>query len=587
MAKKKKAASRPKRAGASSKKASAATEYGVIKKPRRGRIKIALCYPNSYQVAMGSLAFHHVYHLFNQHDDVLCERSARADDGSATRTIESNSPLSSFDIIAFSLSFEADLANLAEMMHKAGIPLDAVERMEQGAPLILIGGVVCMLNPEPVAPFADVISVGEGEITIPRFLDVIRDYGIKEWRRSLPEMAGQSGLYVPSLYDLSYNEDFSIAKRNRTDKDAPRMVIREVTDDLSIDPARTRVFTDDAEFSEMALVELSRGCVHGCRFCASAFVYRPPRWVKADAVAEALEEGFEHRDKAGLVCSSATDHPEFEQIREWIRAQGKDHSVASLRLDQVTPELLADIHSCGHRTLTLAPEAGGDRLRKIINKPLTNRDISRAAEMVGASKMPRLKLYFQVGLPFENANDIDSIAPLVAMVKAFLAKGAGKKNWSGKITASVNPFVPKPGTPFQWRDMDSMDSIKVKLNHVNKALTKIGGVNVNLGSAREAVFQAVVARGDRRVGQTIAQAVMDSQNPATYLKSGNKIAPPAEWYIRRQRDKNEILPWDFIEAKVAKSFLWRDCERAKVGRTTPPCSPGKCERCDACKTRKK
>jgi len=557
-------------------------EQGAIRKSRRGRIRVALCYPNSYRVAMGSLAFHHVYHLFNLHDDVACERAVMLPDGKPSRTIESNSPITSFDIIAFTISYEADLPNLAAMLHRAGVPLDPDRREELAAPLILAGGVICMMNPEPLAPFVDVVSVGEGEETIPPLLDVLRKAGIEDWRKKLHVMARTAGLYVPSLYQVLYGGDGRIAERKPLYKSAPALIKRAFKKDLSDDPARTRVFTDQAEFSDMALIELSRGCVHACRYCAAAYVYRPPRWVKAEAVAEALEDGFEHRDKAGLVCASATDHPEFASIRAWIRDQGKAHSVASLRFDQVTPELLDDIHASGHRTLTVAPEAGHDRLRNVINKPMTNRNISRAAEMVGASRIPRLKLYFMVGLPFETSNDVDGIAPLVAMIKAFLAKGAGKKNWPGRITVSVNPFTPKPATPFQWREMEDAKNLATKLDHVQRSVRKLGGVAVHPGSVREALLQAAIARGDRRTGQAIAAAVIDGKNPATYLKTGHGATPPAKWYIHRPLGKAEPLPWDFIDHRVAKSLLWKDYERAGVGRTTAPCKPGGCERCDAC-----
>jgi radical SAM superfamily enzyme YgiQ (UPF0313 family) len=258
--------------------------------------------------------------------------------------------------------------------------------------------------------------------------------------------------------------------------------------------------------------------------------------------------------------------------------------VASLRLDQVTPEMLADIKDCGRRSVTLAPEAGSERLRRIINKPFTDRAIARAMEMIGTVGIMRLKLYFQVGLPFETEADVEAIVPLVAMMRAFLAKGAGARKWAGKISVSVNPFVPKPNTPFQWRPMEDKAELKKKLVSLSRALSRIGGVNVSGTPVREAVVQALIARGDRRVGAVIARAAEGDKILCEYLKKSGALDPPLPWHVHRERDPDEALPWDFIAGGPGKSFLWNDYLRARDEKLFPQCRPGRCEACEACQS---
>jgi len=300
----------------------AAGEIGVIRKPHHGRIRIALCYPNAYELAMGNLGFHQAYHLFNLEDDVACER-AMLDSRGRPLTIESGLPLREFEIIAFSISYEADLMNLAMMLHQSGVPLSPEKRRQKNSPLVLVGGVMAFLNPEPLAPFADVIAVGEGEAIIPPLLSAYRAARERARPELLAALARAPGVYIPSFYDVSYNGDGTIALRRALHPDAPATIRRTIKKDLSQGPACTRVFSEAAEFGDMALVELGRGCVQACRFCAAAYIYRPPRWTGAQAVEAALEKGFELRSRAGLVAASVTDHPEFARIRSWVRAQGR------------------------------------------------------------------------------------------------------------------------------------------------------------------------------------------------------------------------------------------------------------------------
>ncbi len=277
------------------------------------------------------------------------------------------------------------------------------------------------------------------------------------------------------------------------------------------------------------------------------------------------------------------DHPEFEKIVDWIRANGKTHSVASLRIDQITPELLSQIKDCGHKTITVAPEAGTERLRKIINKQITDDQIFKAMEMIGASDIPRLKLYFQVGLPFEEDADIEAIPVLLSRMKSSLQKGWGKRNWATAIQASINPFVPKPGTPFQWRSMADQKHLKKKLGFLRKEMRKLGGVTVTNASPKEASLQALIARGDRRTAGAIVDSIEAGQSLIHTLRKSNANIPDERWYNLRERTQDEILPWEFIDNGVTKKYLYKEYEKAKAGKVTPPCDTENCRRCDACK----
>jgi len=310
-------------------------ETGVIKKTRGDRTAVALVYPNSYELAMGNLGFHQVYHLMNMRDDVVCERAVWTPESAVPRTIESDSPLSDFEILAFSVSYEIDAANMIALIKKLGIPPTAKGRAAENAPLVMAGGVMCFMNPEPIAPFCDAIAIGEAEAIIPAMFDTYRKFRSSERDKLLDGLSSVPGVYVPSLYRMDYGSDLGIEARSPINGGPPK-VHRMVCDNLGEDPARTRVFTEKAEFSDMALIELSRGCTHACRFCAGAFVYRPPRWTPVEAAESALSERLQHREKAGLVAASATDHPWFNRIRSHVKEMGKAHSVASLRLDQAT-----------------------------------------------------------------------------------------------------------------------------------------------------------------------------------------------------------------------------------------------------------
>jgi len=555
-------------------------ETGAIRKPRGDRITVALCHPNRYQVAMGALGFHQLYHLFNQFDQVVCERAVFDPVPSRPVTIESGTPISGFEIIAFSISYETDLVNLAAMLERAGVPLDAEGRERANAPLVLVGGALAFLNPEPLAPFADAVAVGEAEAILPGLIEALLADRARPREELLRGLARAPGVYVPSLYAVSYFEDGTLKEMHPLTAEAPPRIKRLIMPDLAADPARTRVFTDRAEFSDLFLIELSRGCPNACRFCSAAYIYRPPRWTPSAAVMEAVAGGRTLRKRAGLVAASATDHPEFAEIVRGLRAAGMDPSPASLRLDQVSAGLLSELKRAGHKTLTLAPEAGGERLRRALNKPISDERILSVMELVGASGLPRLKLYFQVGLPGETIAEAEAVVELVKKIKAALAQGAGKRSWPGRLSLSVNPFVPKPATPLQWEPMAEPGELKKRLNLIARAAGRLGA-SFSGTSVRESTAQALIARGDRRLAGVIAHAVREDLALARLMKNPPG-SPPLSWFVNRDRDCSELLPWDFIDHGFDRRLLQKEREKFRAGRLTPPCRPGRCRLCAAC-----
>lgn len=554
-------------------------EPGAVKKSWADRVPVALLYPNSYRVAMASLGYHQVYHLINAREEFVCERVVLPESG-PPRSIESGKPLTDFEIIAVSISYEEDALNLARMLLAGRVPLDIDARDDYDSPLIVAGGVIAFLNPEPIAAFCDAVAVGEAEVILPGILDRCLDLRDRPRDEILCGLTGVAGVYVPSLYEVGYGDDGGIERRVALSPAAPEAVAHLVAPDLS-GPARTRIKCDAAEFGDLMLVELGRGCPHGCRFCAGSFLYRPPRWTPAEAVAAALAERPPGLDRAGLLAAAVTGHPEFQNIREGLAADGLPYSLASLRLDEVTADLLDELVGGGAKSVTLAPEAGSERLRRIINKDLSDEQIEDAMAAIGAAGIRRVKLYFQVGLPTETAADLEACGSLLKKMQAALARGAPGRNWLPQVTVSANPFVPKPATPFQWEAMARPEELRERLGALKQAAGK-AGMAFGGSSVPEALFQAWVSRGDRRVGAALAKAVDESLDGRRALKLKMSGLPPADWYLHRERDRAEVFPWDFITHGCDKKFLWGEREKSRSGKLTPPCRPGECKRCAAC-----
>jgi len=561
------------------------SETGAIRKRWKGRIKVALVYPNTYHVGMSNLGFQAVYELFNTFEHVVCERSFLPDDagsGTAERitTIESGNPISAFDVIAFSVSYENDYPNLLTILEKAELPLRFRDRGIPH-PLVIAGGVAFFLNPEPLAPFIDCFLIGEAETILPRFFETLSRDLIRQDRRSCLHKLARDvpGTYVPSLFRTTYNSDGTLCGFEPI-TDVPPIVDRQYVKDLSHISTCSPIITPDTIFDSTFLIEVSRGCPHGCRFCSTGFVYRPPRFRPFSLLKECMHKGTSRTEKIGLVGAAVSDLPDLNKICGREFEKDTRLSFSSLRADALTPELLSVLRKGKTKTATIAPDAGSERMRNVINKGITETDILDAAEQIVAAGIPNLKLYFMVGLPTETMDDVDAIVTLCKQIKHRFLKSSRARKRMGEITVSLNSFVPKPFTPFQWVKMDDVSLLKEKIKRVKNGLKRVANIRVHADIPRWAYIQALLSRGDRKVAEILSLVNTNQGNwPKTFKSSS--INP--DFYVLRERSLDEVLPWEFMDHGISKSFLKTEYKRALQGKTSPPCPMESCNICGVCK----
>jgi len=539
-----------------------------------------LVYPNRYDVGMSNLGFQGVYGIMNAFDDVVCERVFLGEPESVSqggpRSLESNQVLHRFDILAFSISFENDYLNFLTILDRAGLPLYGSERSSDH-PLVMVGGVTSFLNPEPLAPFVDCFVIGEAEAVLPRFFETFKAHPTKETR--LQALANEvPGIYVPALYDVDYAPDGTIAAF-RARHGAPDRVQRSVVADPSLPPVCTTILTPYTTFANTYLIETARGCPHGCRFCAAGFVYRPPRFKSVHQLEVSMERAAAYTSKVGLVASDIGDLPSIRGICLKAASENLHLSFSSLRADVLPPEFLTLLTQSDAKTATIAPDAGSERMRRLINKGISEDDVLGAVDKLVGAGISNIKLYFMIGLPEETMADVEAVPALCKKIKHRFLKASRPKARMGQIVVSLNSFVPKPFTPFQWSPMAPVRELKNRIRYIQRELKKVANIQVHSDLPKWAYIQALLSRGDRRTARLLVGALGNEGNWAKTLKES--ILNP-DFYVYRRRPRDEILPWDFIDNGIEKSFLLSEYQNALREKRTPPCDPETCHRCGVC-----
>ncbi|MFI5176914.1 MAG: radical SAM protein [Vicinamibacterales bacterium] len=553
-----------------------AREVGAIRKSHGGRLRVALSFPNTYFVGMSNLGLQTVYKLFNADDRVVCERvflppkqeiAALLARREPLVTIESQTSVHDFDVLAFSVSFEWDYTNVLTMLRLAGLAPRSARRHRRH-PRVVIGGALTFVNTQPLAPVADVIAAGEAELLVPALVDAWHDAGHRD--ELLATLAAARGFYVPAFYDVAYDGPGRVAAITpRAGTEAPPLVRKaavKATDLL--DPPSTTIFTPDTEFGSRLLIEVVRGCANLCRFCWAGYNYLPVRPFPTSRILEIAEAARPHARRIGLVSIALCDHPDIVPILERLVAMGYGISPASLRLDDLTEPIVSLLRQSGERSITIAPETGSDRLRRVINKTVTNDEVLDRAGLIFRSGIENLKLYYMIGLPTETDEDLVAIRDLTLEIRARMLDAARPRGTLGRIVASVNPLVPKPGTTYQWLPMTDADVIEDKIARLRALTADLDNVYFNIKSERQSFYQGLLSLGDRRVADVIERAEANGGNwRAAVAEAGLDAAA----YLYRDRSADPFLPWQIIDGGFKAGFFRQELEKSlRAEWTLPP-----------------
>ena len=576
----------------------------AVKGWQEAELHFAFCFPDTSEVAMSHLGMKILYAAINAQPWSLCERvcmpwvdmmALMQEENVPLFSLESRHALHDFDVVGFTLQYEMSYSNILAMLKLGGIPLLREER-GQDDPIVVAGG-PCAFNPEPLADFIDAFMVGDGEEQIIELNAVIN-----EWKKSgagkdvlLRRLAQVRGVYVPALYDVTYNQDGTIASFRPNCPEAPEKVLKAIVTDLdSVIYPRDIPVPYTEIIHDRIMLEIMRGCTRGCRFCEAGMLYRPVRERSLEHLVElasSLEKttGYEEISLSSLSSGDYTCLAEL--IRELLkRMEGKHVSISlpSLRLDSVLKESLEETQKERKTSLTFAPEAGTQRLRDVINKGVTEADLMEKVTDAFQGGWSSVKLYFMMGLPTETDEDLDGIADLARkVVSAYFAVPKGQRAKGLRVTCSASVFVPKPFTPFQWEPQDTLDTVQQKQMHLREALRSVKGVNFNYHESGLSFLEACFSRGDRRMGQVLLRAfekgcMLDGWSEQfkydTWMEAFRECGVDPAFYAYRRREKDEILPWDFIDSGVTKEYLWREKQKADRAETTKDCRKG----CNGC-----
>lgn len=578
----------------------------VIKDKRKVAVRFAFCFPDTYEVGMSHLGMKILYSQFNSVEDIWCERvfapwtdmeALMREHNIPLYALESGDPISDFDFIGFTLQYELSYTNMLNMLRLGNVPILSSERTELKN--IVVAGGPCACNPEPIADFVDLFFIGEGEevdLEVMELLRRCRDEG-KSKSEFLRLCADIEGVYVPSLYEVTYKEDGTI--ESFTPKDgAPAVIHKRLMKKMDESYYPDNFVVPLVEIvHDRAVQEIFRGCIRGCRFCQAGFIYRPvreksPEVINAQCRALCENTGY---DEVSLSSLSSSDYsqivPLLEQLTSWTKDEKVSISLPSLRVDGFTDEIMNRIKTVRKSGLTFAPEAGSQRMRDVINKNVQHDELMQTCATAFAGGWTTVKLYFMIGLPTETMDDVAAIAGLGQdVVDTYYHTENRPKGKSVRVTVSASSFVPKPFTPFQWEPQDTIPVLHEKQEHIKNSITT-RKISFNYHDADTSFLEAVFARGDRRLCKAMALACergfhFDGWNDCFDLQKWLAIfdecgIDPA-FYANRRRSFDEILPWDHIDYGVTKAFLKKECQKAYENTTTPHCRL-QCSGCGAAK----
>ena len=546
--------------------------------------KVAIVYPNTYFVGMSNLGLHIIYEEINLHPSSVCERiflpeKKELDVYDKTKTplmsVETQRPMHQFDVVAFDVTFEMDYFHIPLMLRYGRVPVMSEDRTGFD-PIVIAGGPCATFNPEPFADFIDAFIIGEGEGIVTAVLERIRkgrENG-ESREETIAGLAQIDGVYVPVLYTPQYDDNKRFVGYDIAEG-APKIIRRHFEPLTS--GGETVIATNFTEFGAMYIIEVARGCGRHCRFCMAGYCFRVPRVRPLDILKEGVDRAEKLGKKVGLMGAAISDYPEVDELVTYIRSKDMRYSCASLRADSLTQAVVDGLAESGQKTITIAPETGSERLRRVINKGISEENLRTAAQLSAKSGIQHMRLYIMIGLPTETDEDIDAIVGLAERTQAHMAEVGCK----GRLTLSINPFIPKPFTPFQWMAMDHQKSVEKKLQYIKKSLQKNRRIEVLVESPKEAYIQGVLARGDRRLGKVLAACALD-RGSKSFKSEMKRAGLDMDNCNYRERKFEDYLPWSHLDMGLRNGYLEQEWQRAVDEAYTPPCMEG-CKRCGVCK----